>query len=132
GREVGGGEGGSPARFENRRLTSPNDVVVKPDDSICSPDPPFGILTNYEGHKAAPELPTNVYRVDRAGLVSVVTADVPRPNGLAFSPDESRLYVVASGDSPRTIRVFDVVANGTALANGCVFLNCAPAIPAAF
>jgi len=71
-------------------------------------DPPFGILTNYEGHKAPSELPTNVYRVSRDGRATVVTGDVPRPNGLAFSPDESRLYVVASGDSPRTIRVFDV------------------------
>ena len=119
-------------RFENKRLNSPNDVVVKSDDSIWFTDPPFGILSNYEGHKATPELPTNVYRVDDNGRASVVTADVPRPNGLAFSPDESRLYVVASGDSPRTIRVFDVVANGTALANGRVFVNCGPGVPDGF
>src|SRR5207245_554655 len=105
-------------RFDTTRLNSPNDVVVKSDDSVWFTDPPFGILTNYEGHKAPSELPTNVYRVGRDGRASVVTGDVPRPNGLAFSPDESRLYVVASGDSPRTIRVFDVVSNGTALANG--------------
>src|SRR5437016_3773364 len=115
-------------RFDTKRLNSPNDVVVKSDDSVWFTDPPFGILSNYEGHKATPELPTNVYRVDKAGRVSVVTGDVPRPNGLAFSPDESRLYVVASGDSPRTIRVFDVVGNGTALANGRVFVNCGQGI----
>ena len=119
-------------RFENRRLNSPNDVVVKSDDSIWFTDPPFGILSNYEGHKATPELPTNVYRVDRAGRAGVVTGDVPRPNGLAFSPDESRLYVVASGDSPRTIRVFDVVDKGTALANGRVFVNCGQGVPDGF
>jgi gluconolactonase len=119
-------------RFETKRLNSPNDVVVKSDDSIWFTDPPFGILTNYEGHKATPELPTNVYRVDRAGRASVVTGDVPRPNGLAFSPDESRLYVVASGDSPRTIRVFDVVDKGTALANGRVFVDCGHGIPDGF
>src|SRR5262249_35175585 len=95
-------------RFGDKRLNSPNAVVVKSDDSVWFTAPPFGILTNYEGHKATPELPTNVYRVDRTGRAGVVTGDVPRPNGLAFSPDESRLYVVASGDSPRTIRVFDV------------------------
>jgi len=68
----------------------------------------------------------------RTGLASVVTGDVPRPNGLAFSPDESRLYVVASGDSPRTIRVFDVVGNGTALANGRVFVDCGQGVPDGF
>ena len=119
-------------RFDNKRLNSPNDVVVKSDDSIWFTDPPFGILTNYEGHKAPSELPTNVYRVARDGRAGVVTGDVPRPNGLAFSPDESRLYVVASGDSPRTIRVFDVVSNGTALANGRVFVNCGQGIPDGF
>ncbi|HEY3097598.1 MAG TPA: SMP-30/gluconolactonase/LRE family protein [Methylomirabilota bacterium] len=119
-------------RFDNKRLNSPNDVVVKSDDSIWFTDPPFGILSNYEGHKATPELATNVYRVDRSGRASVVTGDVPRPNGLAFSPDESRLYVVASGDSPRTIRVFDVVDKGAALANGRVFVNCGQGIPDGF
>jgi gluconolactonase len=119
-------------RFDNKRLNSPNDVVVKSDDSIWFTDPPFGILSNYEGHKATPELTTNVYRVDRAGRASVVTADVPRPNGLAFSPDESRLYVVASGDSPRTIRVFDVVDKGGALANGRVFVSCGQGVPDGF
>jgi gluconolactonase len=119
-------------RFEGKRLNSPNDVVVKSDDSIWFTDPPFGILTNYEGHKAKPELPMNVYRVDRAGRATVVTADVPRPNGLAFSPDESRLYVVASGDNPRTIRVFDVVDKGQALANGRVFVDCGRGIPDGF
>ena len=78
-------------------------------------DPPFGILSNYEGHKATPELPTNVYRVDNTGRATVVTADVPRPNGLAFSPDESRLYVIEAGTSPRLIHVYDV--DGARLAN---------------
>src|SRR5437667_5466533 len=54
-------------RFEGKPLNSPNDVVVKSDDSIWFTDPPFGILSNYEGHTATPELPTNVYRVDRNG-----------------------------------------------------------------
>src|SRR5205814_8522958 len=87
-------------RFDNKRLNSPNDVVVKSDDSIWFTDPPFGILSHYEGHKATPELPTNVYRVDRAGRASVVTGDVPRPNGLAFSPDESRPCVADRGARP--------------------------------
>jgi YD repeat-containing protein len=81
-------------RYDGKRLNSPNDVVVKSDGSVWFTDPPFGILGHYEGHKAAPELPTNVYRIDpRGGEARVVTGEINRPNGLCFSPDESRLYV---------------------------------------
>jgi gluconolactonase len=119
-------------RFEGKPLNSPNDVVVKSDDSVWFTDPPFGILSDYEGHTAPVELPTNVYRVDRDGRATVVIGDIPRPNGLAFSPDESKLYVVVSGASPREIRVYDVVANGTALANGKVFVDCGTGVPDGF
>jgi gluconolactonase len=119
-------------RFEGKPLNSPNDVVVKSDDSVWFTDPPFGILSNYEGHVAPVELPTNVYRVDRHGRATVVVGDIPRPNGLAFSPDERRLYVVVSGASPREIRVYDVVADGTALANGRVFVDCGTGVPDGF
>jgi gluconolactonase len=117
-------------RFEGVPLNSPNDVVVKSDGSIWFTDPPFGILGNYEGHVATPELPTNVYRVDgRTGQAAVATGTVPRPNGLCFSPDESKLYVVVSGTTPREIRVFDVVDGGTALARERLFVNAGPGIP---
>ncbi|HJR51104.1 MAG TPA: SMP-30/gluconolactonase/LRE family protein [Gemmatimonadales bacterium] len=117
-------------RFEDKRLNSPNDVVVKSDDSVWFTDPPFGVLGNYEGHVAPIELPTNVYRLDvRSGKATVVAGDIPRPNGLCFSPDESRLYVVVSGVTPREIRVFEVVAGGTALANGRVFVNAGTGSP---
>jgi gluconolactonase len=119
-------------RFEGKPLNSPNDVVVKSDDSVWFTDPPFGILSNYEGHVAPVELPTNVYRVDRDGRATVVIGDIPRPNGLAFSPDESRLYVVVSGAMPRQIRVFDVVDRGTRVANGKVFIDCGTGIPDGF
>ena len=81
-------------KFDGKPLNSPNDIVVKSDDSVWFTDPPFGILGNYEGHVATPELPTNVYRVDKSGRVTVATGEVNRPNGLAFSPDELKLYVV--------------------------------------
>src|ERR1700704_5088896 len=71
-------------RFEGKLLNSPNDIVVKSDDSIWFTDPPFGILGNYEGHVANPELPTNVYRIDKTGRLSVVTGEINRPNGLCF------------------------------------------------
>jgi len=117
-------------RFDGRRLNSPNDVVVKSDDSIWFTDPPFGILGNYEGHVAEPELPTNCYRIDaRTGRAAVVADSIPRPNGLCFSPDEARLYVVVSGAMPREIRVFDVVDGGTRLANERLFINTGAGIP---
>jgi gluconolactonase len=114
-------------QFDGKKLNSPNDVVVKSDGSIWFTDPPFGILGNYEGHVASPELSTNVYRVDgKTGRATVVAGEVNRPNGLCFSPDESRLYVVESGATPRLIRVFDVVEDGTKLANDRIFVNDGP------
>ena len=117
-------------RWDGHPLNSPNDVVVKSDDSVWFSDPPFGILGHYEGHLAPVELPTNVYRVDRHGKASVVVGDIPRPNGLAFSPDERKLYVVVSGAVPREIRVFDVA--GDTLQNGRVFINCGQGVPDGF
>jgi gluconolactonase len=112
-------------RFDGRPLNSPNDVVVKSDGSVWFTDPPYGILGLYEGHRAEPELPTNLYRiVGRNGQVTVAAGDIDHPDGLAFSPDESRLYVVESGAAPNVVRDFDVVADGTRLANGRVFLSC--------
>jgi gluconolactonase len=103
--------------YQGKRLNSPNDVVCKSDGSLWFTDPPFGILGYYEGHRAEPELPTNVYRWDpKSQELAVVAGDVRRPNGLAFSPDESTLYVVEAGVTPRVIRAYDVVAGGTRLA----------------
>jgi gluconolactonase len=110
--------------FEGKKLNSPNDVVVKSDGSIWFTDPPFGILSNYEGHVAESEINPNVYRLDPAtGRLSIVADSVPGPNGLAFSPDEDILYVVASRAAPnREIHAFDVL-DGTRLSNGRVFIN---------
>ena len=114
-------------KFDGKPLNSPNDIVVKSDDSIWFTDPPFGILGNYEGHVATPELPTNVYRVDgKSGQITVATGEVNRPNGLAFSPDETKLYIVEAGVTPRVIKVYDVVDNGTKLANGRAFITVQP------
>ncbi len=120
-------------RFQGKPLNSPNDVVVRSDDSIWFTDPPFGILSNYEGHTATQELPTSVYRIDgKTGQATVATSDIPRPNGLCFSPDERRLYVVVSGATPREIRVFDVVDDGTRLAGGRTFIDAGTGIPDGF
>jgi len=113
--------------FEGKKLNSPNDVVVKSDGSIWFTDPDFGILGNYEGHADKSEIATNVYRVDpQSGKPSIVIGDIHKPNGLAFSPDEKKLYVVDCGVSPRTIRVYDVAGNGATVANGKVFIDAGP------
>jgi gluconolactonase len=102
--------------YEGKPLNSPNDVVAKSDGSLWFTDPPFGILGYYEGHRAEQELPTNVYRWDgQSKKLAVVAGDVNRPNGLAFSPDESKLYVVEAGVTPRVIRAYDVTDGGTRL-----------------
>jgi gluconolactonase len=116
-------------RFDGKPLNSPNDVVCKSDGSIWFTDPPFGILGNYEGHVATPELPTNVYRVGPGdGRLTVVADDVNRPNGLAFSPDESKLYVVEAGTTPRAIHAYDVVA-GARLAGKRKLIEAGPGTP---
>jgi gluconolactonase len=98
--------------YEGRRLNAPNDVAVGPDGAVWFTDPGYGIMSDYEGRKAEPELPTAVYRIDpaaepRDGRVERVLDEHDRPNGLCFSPDGSRLYVVDSG-APRTITVHDL------------------------
>jgi len=105
--------------FEGKRLNSPNDIVVKSDDSIWFTDPVFGIGGNWEGFKARPEQPTtNVYRIGTDGQLTAVITDLVNPNGLAFSPDEKKLYVVEWKGTPnRSIWAYDVAADGTSLSN---------------
>ena len=104
--------------FEGKPLNSPNDVVVKSDGSIWFTDPTYGIMGDYEGYPATPEQPVHgVYRVDPDGTIARVISDFTQPNGLAFSPDERRLYVAESGSShddsvPSVIRAFDLGAEG--------------------
>jgi gluconolactonase len=119
--------------FQGHRLNSPNDVVVKSDGSIWFTDPIFGILGYYEGEKADPELPPSVYRIDgQTGETTVIADDIEGPNGLAFSPDESILYVVASRAQPtRKILAYDVIG-GTRLANPRVFIDAGPGTPDGF
>jgi gluconolactonase len=103
---------------------------VKSDGSVWFTDPSFGISNDYEGFRAEPQLPTNLYRIDPvSGKVSVATGDMLSPNGLAFSPDESRLYVVQSRAKPhRNIVAYDVV-DGKILKNPRVLVDCGPGIP---
>ncbi|MFM7346214.1 MAG: SMP-30/gluconolactonase/LRE family protein [Tagaea sp.] len=112
-------------RFQGKRLNSPNDVVVKSDGSIWFSDPAFGILHDYEGARAESELPMAFYRLDPAsGKAAIVADGIEGPNGLCFSPDETKLYVVESASRPRRTWVFDV--DGEKLANKRTFVDCGP------
>jgi gluconolactonase len=111
-------------KFEGKRLSSPNDVVVKSDDSIWFTDMTAGIDGNWNGETGEQELPQRVYRIDgKTGKATVVSDGVvQRPNGLAFSPDEKKLYVIESQPRERAIFVFDV--DGDTLKNGKKLINC--------
>lgn len=117
-------------RFEGKRLNSPNDAVVKSDGTIWFTDPPYGIDSDYEGHKSVTEIGGNhLYRVDPAsGAITIAANDFVCPNGLAFSVDERTLYVADTGathkeNGPRHIRAFNVGDDGC-LGGGEVFATC--------
>ncbi len=105
------------SHFDGKPLNSPNDVVVKSDGSIWFSDPHYGIMTNYEGFASAQENPCVVYRLTaETGVLEVMVSDLNCPNGLAFSPDESRLYVADTGrmfsDDRQSIAVYDCAPDG--------------------
>ncbi|MFI8229164.1 SMP-30/gluconolactonase/LRE family protein [Streptomyces sp. NPDC085900] len=107
-------------RYDGKRLNSPNDAVVRSDGTIWFSDPDFGILSDYEGHRAESEIGAcNVYRIDPAsGRVLLAADGFEGPNGVILSADERRLYV--SDSRAARIRVFDVADDGT-LSGGKVF-----------
>jgi len=120
-------------RFGDHRLNSPNDAVVKSDDSIWFTDPPYGILSDYEGHAEESEYgAAHVFRLDpKTRELAVVADDFNKPNGIAFSPDESLVYIADTGIShkiggERHIRVFPVNADGKGLGPGRVFAEVSP------
>ena len=112
-------------RWNGQKLTAPNDVVVKSDGSIWFTDNGAGTRGNYLGHKDVQHHPFRVYRIDPVtGALSIAADAQQRPNGLAFSPDESKLYVVDTpGTGPKRTFVYDVVDNGTRATNARVFFD---------
>jgi gluconolactonase len=118
------------SNHKGKRLNSPNDLVAKSDGSVWFTDPSYGILTDYEGDKSAPEIGgCHVYRIDPSGSVDRVADDFVKPNGLAFSPDENFLYVADTGAShdpkgPKHIRKIAVKADGKSLGASSEFAVC--------
>ena len=114
-------------KYLDKKLNSPNDVVVKSDGSIWFTDPPYGILSDYEGYKGDMEYGAcYVFRYDpKENNLEVVSKDFLKPNGLAFSVNEDKIYIADSGGShdvnaPNQIMVYDIVENKI-LKNGKVF-----------
>lgn len=106
--------------YEGRRFNSPNDVVVSSNGAVWFTDPSYGIKSDYEGHARPPELDGNhVYRIDPDGTIERVATDFEQPNGLAFSCDESELFIVDSGKNQ--IRRFTV--DGSNLTGGAVIVE---------
>ncbi|MEA5507537.1 SMP-30/gluconolactonase/LRE family protein [Halotia wernerae UHCC 0503] len=125
-------------RYQGKRLNSPNDLVVKSDGTIWFTDPPYGITEPNQGYGGEQEQPGSyVYRFDPAtGEIYPVVTDMVRPNGLAFSPDESLLYVSDTAafnipGGPHHIRVYEVV-DGRWAKNGRVFAVIEPGLPDGF
>jgi gluconolactonase len=127
-------------RYQGKRLNSPNDIIVKSDGSIWFTDPPYGILSDREGHKAQSELGKNhVFCYDPATRQLEAVSDwVTEPNGLAFSPDERTLYVsdtsaalAPSGQGNHQIVAFDVIEDRK-LSNPRVFAVIRPGLPDGF
>jgi gluconolactonase len=114
-------------RIDGKRLNSPNDVVVRSDGSIWFTDPAYGIDSDYEGHQAESEIGScNVYRIDPiSGEIMIVADDFARPNGLAFSQDETALYVTDS--EVGHMRVFAVNGDG-GLTDARVFAECSAGV----
>jgi gluconolactonase len=122
------------AHHQGKRLNAPNDVVVKSDGTVWFTDPVYGISNDYEGYKQLSEQPPALYRYNpERDELRVMAGDFEGPNGLAFSPDERRLYVSETGDQtqphPREhIRLFEVVEDGGRLRGGEVFHKVEPGV----
>jgi gluconolactonase len=111
-------------KWQGKRLNAPNDVVVHPNGDIWFTDPGYGIMGNYEGHKAELEIKEAVYRIDaKTGKMNLVNDELHKPNGLCFSPDYKKLYIVdTGGENPKPIKVWDVV-DETKLSGGKLLLH---------
>lgn len=119
------------SHYDGKKLNSPNDVVVRSDGSVWFTDPTYGIDSDYEGHKGPSEVGASyVYRIDPVdGTIVAVATDFSKPNGIAFSLDETELYVSDTGlshdpEGPHHIRMFDISEDGRSISNSRVFATC--------
>ena len=107
-------------KFDGKPLNAPNDGAVHADGSIWFTDPGYGSMMDYEGNKGELLLKESVYRIDPSGEITKITEDLEKPNGLCFSPDYKKVYIVDTG-APKNIRVYDV--DGKKAKNGKVLVT---------
>lgn len=129
--EHNGGQTILASDWNGKRLNSPNDVVVRSDGSVWFTDPCYGILSSHEGDVVTSEIGAcNLYRIDPlSGRVACLADDFVQPNGLAFSCDESTLYVADTGGShqpggPRHIRALRLSSDGLRVESSRIFAEC--------
>jgi len=120
-------------RYEGKRINSPNDLVFKSNGDLYFTDPPFGLPKSYDDPRK--ELPfQGVYRYSKSGKLALLTKDIKAPNGIAFSPDEKKLYISNADSSNAVWMVFDVrpdgtIENGKVLFNGTAWTKTKPGVP---
>jgi gluconolactonase len=108
-------------RFEGKRINSPNDLVFKSNGDLYFTDPPFGLPKSYaDPRKETPF--QGVYRYSKNGNLALLTKDIKAPNGIAFSPDEQKLYVSNADASNAVWIVYDIKPDGS-IANGKVLFD---------
>lgn len=108
-------------KYEGKRLNSPNDLTYHSNGDLYFTDPPYGLPKNWEDPGRELDF-CGVYRLDKKGKLTLLTKEITRPNGIALSPDEKKLYVASSDPDKAIWMVYDVIADGT-LANGKVFFD---------
>ncbi|MBI3836897.1 MAG: SMP-30/gluconolactonase/LRE family protein [Planctomycetia bacterium] len=107
--------------YQGKRLNSPNDAVYKSNGDLYFTDPPYGLPKNFDDPRRELDF-CGVYRLAKDGQVTLLTKDMTRPNGIAFSPDEKTLYVAQSDPAAAVWMAFDVKSDGT-LGKGRVFFD---------
>lgn len=117
----GGGKLTLADRYQGKRLNSPNDAALKSNGDIYFTDPPYGLPERFTDPRRELDF-CGVYRVSQDGTVTLLTKDIARPNGIAFSPDEKTLYIAQSNPEQADWTAFPVNSDGT-LGQGEEFFN---------
>ncbi|MDX1284101.1 MAG: SMP-30/gluconolactonase/LRE family protein [Draconibacterium sp.] len=114
-------------RFNNKKLNSPNDAAYHKNGDLYFTDPPYGLETRMEDPKKELDF-QGVYRLDKGGKLTLLTKELSRPNGIAFSPDYKKLYVANSDPQKAIWKVYELNEEGL-LENGKIFHDATPRVP---